>query len=83
MCHNALSELAITGHKLTLRYTIAGRLLFMVFVGIMVSAMRYDFAYAMCGIVIINAAYNAVVMAIYFDRTAEVRRSRNCISTFS
>lgn len=53
-------------------YTIPGRLLFMVFAGVLVCSLRSTFAYIVGALVISNAVFNSWVLLVNPKRTAEV-----------
>ena len=78
ICFECFSGIALAAKVLSRNYgfmfSVAGRILFMVMIGIMVSALDTGsgFAYAMCGITIVNAGVNAAVMLTYRDWTAEM-----------
>lgn len=46
-------------------YTIYGRLLFMIMAGVIVCSLGNTFSYVVCGLVIANAGFNALVMALH------------------
>jgi hypothetical protein len=56
-------------------YTIVGRLLFLIMVGIMVFALDTIFAYTLGVIVLLDAIYNVVIMAVYHKWTNKVQAS--------
>jgi uncharacterized membrane protein len=64
------------------RYTIPGRLLFMIMAGILAVSLGTDFGYVMCAVTITAAVYNAVVMSCYPDWTAKVRLSNQIHSYY-
>ena len=55
-------------------YSSVGRLLFMLFLGILMFALSNPFGYAMGVITIITAVANATVMACYHERTSRLAR---------
>ena len=78
VCFECFSGFALAAMVLSRNYgfmfSVTGRILFMVMIGIMVSALDTGsgFAYAMCGITIANAGVNAAVMVTYRDWSAEM-----------
>jgi hypothetical protein len=78
VCFECFSGFALAAMVISRNYgfmfSVTGRILFMVMIGIMVSALDTGsgFAYAMCGITIANAGVNAAVMVTYRDWTAEM-----------
>lgn len=53
-------------------YTIAGRLLFMIFAGVLVCSLKSTFAYIVGALALANAVFNSWVLVVNGDRTAEV-----------
>ena len=76
MCFEGCSQVSVVASILSrnygFMYTVVGRLLFMVFMGIMLCALQSNFGYAMSGITIATAVLNAVVMVVFPDCREEV-----------
>ena len=54
------------------RFTIPGRLLFMILAGVIELSIRNVFGYIVCVLTLLAAVYNVIIMAMYPEWTKKV-----------